>query len=111
MAIAFHFLIQEPQTEMSMFCKLLTLQHLGVKMDGFTQIALKNTRWARWHLIKFLDTQQELLQRIRLFTKNSPFPKVVGVFEVSHIALSAYKQTDSILQVKARLFYHDPGCC
>ena len=49
-AIAFYFLIQEPQTETSRFRKMLMLQHLKRsrrKRMVLLQIALKNTRRAR----------------------------------------------------------------
>ena len=50
-AIGFSFLIQEPQTETSRFRKMLMLQHLKRsrrKRMVLLQIALKNTRRARW---------------------------------------------------------------
>ena len=37
--------------------------------------------------IKFPETEQEVLQSIRLFTNKSPFPQVVGAIDGSHIAL------------------------
>ena len=37
--------------------------------------------------IKFPETEQEVLQSIRLFTNESPFPQVVGAIDGSHIAL------------------------
>ena len=49
-AIAFYFLIQEPQTETSRFLKMSMLQHLKRsrrKRMVLLQIALKNTRRAR----------------------------------------------------------------
>ena len=49
-AIAFYFLIQQPQTETSRFRKMLMLQHLKRsrrKRMVLLQIALKNTRRAR----------------------------------------------------------------
>ena len=50
-AIGFYFLIQESQTETSRFRKMLMLQHLKRsrrKRMVLLQIALKNTRRARW---------------------------------------------------------------
>ena len=37
--------------------------------------------------IKFPETEQEVLQSIRLFTNKSPFPQVVGAIDGCHIAL------------------------
>ena len=37
--------------------------------------------------IKFPETEQEVLQSIRLFTNKSPFPQVVGAIDSCHIAL------------------------
>ena len=37
--------------------------------------------------IKFPETEQEVLQSIRLFTNKSPFPQVVGTIDSCHIAL------------------------
>ena len=39
--------------------------------------------------IKFPETEQEVLQSIRLFTNKSPFPQVVGAIGGCHIALKA----------------------
>ena len=48
--------------------------------------------------IKFPETEQEVLQSIRLFTNESPFPKVVGAIDGSHIALKTVP-------------LKDPRCC
>ena len=37
--------------------------------------------------IKFPETEQEVLQSIRLFTNKSPFPQVAGAIDSCHIAL------------------------
>ena len=39
--------------------------------------------------IKFSETEQEVLQSIRLFTDKSPFPQVVGAIDGSHITLKS----------------------
>ena len=67
-AIAFYFLIQEPQTETSRFRKMLMLQHLKRsrrKRTVLIQIALKNTRRARrvWAWPRNQFWFESLLQR------------------------------------------------
>jgi len=46
--------------------------------------------------IKFPETEQEVLQSIRLFTNKSPFPQVVGAIDGSHIALKTVPVNERI---------------
>ena len=46
--------------------------------------------------MKFPETEQEVLQSIRLFSNKSPCPQVVGAIEGSHIALKAVSLKERI---------------
>ena len=62
-----------------------------IKHDFCKAIAKRATEF-----IKFPETEQEVLQSIRLFTNKSPFPQVVGAIDGSHIALKTVPVNERI---------------
>jgi len=59
------------------------LQFGHVEKQDFCNAIAKRAK----EFIKFPETEQEVLQSIRLFTNKSPFPQVVGAIDGCHIAL------------------------